>query len=178
MLTREKLDLMEASGCHSLNLGIEFGSQRIHDLARKSLTLEKIKEKMELFKDCNIKTTGFFLFGIPSETREEMEETIKFAKKLPINRAQFNLLMPLPGTAIYEDLKREGKEKELNYDHFFVHDVGYVPEGFTRKQMKWLHRKAYIEFYFRPRIIIETLKSIVTLKQFFWLTKRFADAMH
>ena len=174
-LTRDLLRLMQESGCYSVALGIEFGSQRIHDLTKKGLTIDMIKEKCELFNEVNIKTTGFFLFGIPSETKDEMTETINFAKELPIQRAQFNNFMPLPGSAIYDELKKT--DYQFNYDHYFVHDVAFEPEGITRKELKRNQRRAYFEFYLRPRIIVELLRGIVSMKQFYWLCKRFIDAI-
>ncbi len=174
-LTLETLKLMENSGCHSLSVGIEFGSQRIHDLTKKHLSLEIIREKMELFKKINIRVTGFFLFGIPGETKAEMIQTIKFAKELPLHRAQFNNFMPLPGSEIYDELKKTGYN--FDYDHYFVHDVAFVPDGLTRKEMKWLQRRAYLEFYLRLKIIVEMLKDISSPKHFYRLVKRLFDAL-
>lgn len=174
-LSLENLQLMEASGCHSLSLGIEFGSQRIHDLTKKHLTIEKIFEKTDLFNHVKIKTTGFFLFGIPSETEEEMLQTIELAKKLPIQRAQFNNFMPLPGSEIYAELKKEGYT--FDYDRYFVHDVAFVPEGLTREKIKNIQRKAYLSFYLRPKIIWGLIKGIISFRQFYWLLRRFVDAV-
>lgn len=174
-LTIETLKLMESSGCHSLSVGIEFGSQRMHDLTKKGLSLEGIREKMEFFKKTNIRVTGFFLFGIPGETRDEMIQTIKFAKELPIHRAQFNNFMPLPGSEIYDDLKNKGYN--FNYDNYFVHDVAFVQDGFTRMEMKWFQRRAYLEFYLRPRIVIALLKDTTSLKHLYRLVKRLFDAL-
>ena len=175
-LNEEMLSMMEKSGCHSLSVGVEFGSQRIHDLTKKNLTLEIIKEKVSLFKKFNIRTTGFFMFGIPGETKEEMIETIKFAKSLDINRAQFNNFMPLPGSFLYSELLKKGV-KSIDFDHFFVHDVGYIPEGMSRKQMKDIQRRAYLEFYLRPKIILGLLKDITSFEQFLLLIRRFFDAL-
>ncbi len=170
------LKLMEKSGCYSLAVGVEFGSQRIHDITKKHLTLEKIKEKVALFKHVNIKTTGFFMFGIPGETKEEMIKTIKFAKSLNLDRAQFNNFMPLPGSEIYKIMRSKGLKK-IDHDHFFVHDVGYVPKGMSRKQMKNLQRRAYIEFYLRPRIILGVLGDIMSFGHLKKLVKRFLDSI-
>jgi anaerobic magnesium-protoporphyrin IX monomethyl ester cyclase len=175
-LDAEMLSLMERSGCYSLAVGVEFGSQRIHELTKKRLTLDTIRERMELFHDTDIKTTGFFLMGIPGETEEEMRQTIEFAKSLPIDRAQFNNYMPLPGSELYDEIVSNGNVK-IDYDHFFVHDVSYVPEGMTRNKMKWLQRRAYLEFYLRPSIFFNAFRDIVSLRQFYRLMKRFSDAM-
>ena len=174
-LTLDMLKLMEKSGCHSLSIGVEFGTQRMHDLTKKGLSLEKIREKMELFKSINIRVTGFFLFGIPGETRDGIMQTIELAKELPISRAQFNNFMPLPGSEIYEDLKK--KNYNFDYDSYFVHDVAFVQEGFTRKEMKWFQRRAYLEFYLRPKIAIALIKDITSLRHLYRLIKRFIDAI-
>ena len=176
-LTKEGLLLMEKSGCYSLAVGIEFGSQRIHDLTKKNLSLEIIREKLQLIKKTKIKITGFFLFGVPGESKAEMLETIRFAKSLDIDRAQFNNFMPLPGSEIHRDLKAKGLE-HLDYDRFFVHDVAYVPKGMTHQEMKNLQRKAYLQFYLRPKIILNIFKEIMSFKHFGRLLKRFFDAMH
>ena len=175
-LDPEMVSLMEKSGCYSLAVGVEFGSQRIHDLTKKRLTLTTIRDRMELFRDSNIRTTGFFLMGIPGETREEMQQTIEFAKSLPIDRAQFNNFMPLPGSELYDELMNNG-DLDLDYSHFFVHDVSYVPEGTSRAEMKWIQRRAYLEFYLRPSILFNALTDIVSLRQFYRLMRRVLDAM-
>ncbi|MBC7247802.1 MAG: radical SAM protein [Actinobacteria bacterium] len=176
-LDTEMLDAMSRSGCHSLAVGVEFGSDRIHALTRKGLTVDVIREKLALLARYDIKVTGFFLMGIPGETREEMLMTMRLARELPIHRAQFNNFMPLPGTEIYDRLKEEGKLDGLPTDHFFVHDVSYVPEGMTRRQLKNLQRRAYLRFYLRPRVAFRVMRDIETPRQLFYLAKRFMDAM-
>jgi radical SAM superfamily enzyme YgiQ (UPF0313 family) len=175
-LDLDMLKLMEKSGCHSLGVGVEFGSQRIHILTKKHLTIDIIKEKIALLGKTNIKVTGFFLFGIPGETREEMLQTIKLAKSLKIDRAHFSNFMPLPGSELYAQLKSAGRD-DIDYNHFFVHDVGFVTNGLTRRQIKNMQRRAYLEFYLRPRIITGLIMEITSFRQFYRLLKRFFDAL-
>jgi anaerobic magnesium-protoporphyrin IX monomethyl ester cyclase len=167
---------MERSGCYSLSVGIEFGSQRIHNLTKKNLTLETIREKLNLFRKVNIKTTGFFLFGIPGETKLEMLKTIEFAKQLPLDRAQFNNFSPLPGSKLYDEVMKNGGNP-ISFNHSFVHDVGYVPHGMTRREMKNVQRQAYLSFYFRPKVMMGLIRDIATFDQFLRLVNRFVDAM-
>ena len=146
-------------------------------LAKKHLTIQKIKEKVSLFKKSNIRVTGFFMMGYPDEKREDIWKTIKLAWSLPIERAQFNNFMPLPGSEVYEKLKREGKLGKLRIDHFFVHDVGFIPEGMTEKTIKNFQRIAYIGFYLKPFVIIGLFKDLSSPKQLFFLIRRFFDAL-
>ena len=176
-LSPKLLSLMEKSGCYSFGIGIESGSQRMLDAFHKQLTVEKIKEQMDILKKTKIKTTGFFLLGYPSETEKSLIETIEFAKALPIHRAQFNNFMPLPGSEIYNTLKREGLLNGVEWGKFFVHDVAYVPDGLSRKQLKRFRQKAYLEFYFRPRILLNILREIKSFKHLKYLLRRFIDSL-
>jgi radical SAM superfamily enzyme YgiQ (UPF0313 family) len=115
------------------------------------------------------------MFGIPGETKADMLETIRFAQSLSIDRAQFNNFMPLPGSEIYRTLKH--KFQNLDYDRFFVHDVAYVPEGMTRKEIKSVQRKAYLGFYLRFGVMLRLWREIISPKHFYRLLKRFLDAM-
>lgn len=174
---REMLILMERAGLYSIALGIEFGSQRMLDITKKRLTIEKIREKLELFKGLNIKKTGFFLFAVPGETIQEMKETIKFALSLPLDRAQFNNFMPLPGSALWEDLKKNNKLNEIEWNRFYVHDVGYVDEGYKRSDIKRLQRIALLRFYLRPKIIMNIIGEIRSIWHLKFLLKRIIDAL-
>ncbi len=176
-LDSEMLRAMKSSGCYSLAVGIEFGTDRMHELTRKRLTLNVIERQLDLLSRFDIKTTGFFLMGIPGETREDMLKTIKFARKVKIDRAQFNNFMPLPGSEIYNELKSRGELDSIDPDHFFVHDVGYVPAGMTRAELKNLQRRAYLQFYLRPRIVYGLMKDIKTPRHFRLLMRRFIDGL-
>lgn len=176
-LDREMLVLMEKAGCYSMGLGIEFGSQRMMNITKKRLKIETIREKLELFKGLNIKKTGFFLFAVPGETMEEMKETIEFALSLPIERAQFNNFMPLPGSELWEELKKRDRLKDVKWDKLFVHDVPYTDEGYTASEIKYLQRRAILRFYLRPRIIMNIIKEIRSLRQLKFLFMRVIDAL-
>jgi len=176
-LDSELLDQMEGCGCYSLALGIEFGSNRTLILTRKGLTVELVRQRLELFKGRNIKVTGFFLFGIPGETLEEMHKTVELALELPLDRAQFNNFMHLPGSPLWESLLQEGRLDNLDWDRFFVHDVAFCDEGIRPEQIKQLQRRAYLRFYLRPRIIFSLLGEIRSFTHLKFLLRRFIDSL-
>jgi anaerobic magnesium-protoporphyrin IX monomethyl ester cyclase len=121
--------------------------------------------------------TGFFLLGFPGETLEEMQKTVDLALELPLDRAQFNNFMPLPGSAIWEQLRREGRLGNLDWSRFFVHDVAYCEEGIRPIQLKQFQRRAYLRFYLRPRIMLSLLGEIRSLSHLKFLLRRFIDAL-
>ncbi len=104
--------------------------------------------------------TGFFILGYPAEDREDIIKTIKLAKKLPLKRAQFTIWIPVPGSEITEKLKKEGKLNIKNLSGVVLNQINYVPEKLTEDELQKLLRRAYVEFYFRPKIIIGLLAEI------------------
>lgn len=176
-LNAENLRLMEEAGCYSLAVGVEFGSQRIHDITKKRLNIALIEEKVALLSRTKIKTTGFFLFGIPGETRADMQKTIDLSLRLDIDRAQFNNFMPLPGSELWDYLAQNNKLGTIDWDTFFVHDVAYAPDGVSKDQIKRLQRTAYMKFYLRPKTMFRILKEIKSPGHMKMLFNRFVDAL-
>lgn len=176
-LDRELLRLMERAGCYSLAMGIEFGTQKMLDQTRKKLTLETIEEKIDLLSRTNIKTTGFFMLGVPGENFDDINNTIKFALRLNIDRAQFNNYMPLPGSELGDRLRQQHALDNLDWDRLFVHNVAFTIPGITRKKLKHLQRLSYLKFYFRPKIMINVLKEIKSPRHLKYIIKRFIDSL-
>ena len=176
-LTREVVVAMSDAGCYSLAVGIEFGSNRMLRVTGKGLTLDLIREKLKLFDGLPVKVTGFFLFGIPGETPEEMAETVRFALELPLHRAQFNIFMPLPGSVEWAKLEKAGRLGQIEWDHFFVHDVAYTDGTVTPAMLKGIQRRAVLSFYCRPRILIGVLREIRSLRHMLFLVKRLIDTV-
>ncbi|HII15015.1 MAG TPA: radical SAM protein [Nanoarchaeota archaeon] len=174
-LDEEILKALKGIGCYSVIVGIESGSEKILKDMKKSLAPGIIKEKIKLIDSFGIDVTGFFIIGYPTETRETIEQTIKFAKGLKLKRAHFSLFLPLPGTEITEQLIKEGKLKTVNWAGLSYTKVQYVPEGMTEDELKRYQQKAFMEFYLRPKIILGMIKEIRSWEQFKQLAKRAVD---
>lgn len=174
-LDRELLLTMKDAGLYSISVGIESGSDKILRDMKKNLTTSKIREKIQLIKDCSLEISGFFIIGYPTETRETILETINFAASLDLKRAGFSLFKPFPGTEATRQLVEKGELKEMSdqdWAHFVLADAVYAPPGFTRAEMKALRRQALIRFYFRPKIIFKFFREIKSLKHLRIVLKR------
>lgn len=95
---------MGRSGCHFVFLGIETGSPRIQKLIRKGLNLAQLPEKIAILKRNGINVGGFFMIGFPDESRAEIDQTVTLALSLDIDVAAISVLVPLPGSEIFEKL--------------------------------------------------------------------------
>lgn len=175
-LDKNLLKLMEKSGCYSFAVGIESGSQRVLDLMNKKLTIERVRETLDMVKrESNIRVTGFFILGYPGEKKEETDETIKFACSLPIDRASFFNYTPFPGSKMFLKLKDKLGIDHTAYDDHFIYSVTYAPEDYTKDDMRRFIRKAYRKFYLRPQILRGILKEMKTWGQFKSLLVRIKD---
>ncbi|MFH1982573.1 MAG: radical SAM protein [Pseudomonadota bacterium] len=157
-LDAEMLGEMRAAGCKMIRLGIESGSQAVLDKIKKGLTLEQIEIGVRLVKRHGIQALGGFMFGFPYDTRETIEETIAFARKLSPDQVQFSIAMCYPGTDLYEYATANGLLVARDFKEFDM-TCGPVVKvvGVSRKELQPILARAYREFYFRPKYILQTL---------------------
>ncbi|MCX7771282.1 MAG: radical SAM protein, partial [Proteobacteria bacterium] len=143
-------------------------------LMKKSLTVEKIKEKIEMLKKFDLDINAFFILGYPGETKEDIEKTINFALSLPLKRASFANFQPLPGTEAYYNLIKQGQLKIDHWEKFSpsLQSTIWAPQGFSVKELANLRRKALLKFYLRPRIIKDFVLGIKSFEHFFYIIKR------
>jgi anaerobic magnesium-protoporphyrin IX monomethyl ester cyclase len=142
--------IMAEAGVRTMFLGIESPSRRVLKSYKKggSASHEVSVRAVDTLRRNGIETWGAFMLGEPSETREEMETTIQFAKYLNPGTAQFTILTPYPGTRLWDDVKDRLITRNWNlYDA--MHSV-FRPDHVSPLELEGLCRKAYREFYLRP----------------------------
>lgn len=174
-MDRELLELMKKAKFYQVAVGVESGSDRVLKLIKKNLTINVVREKIKLITEVGLEVIAFFIIGFPGETREEIIETIKFACELPLKRATFSSCLPLPGTEIYYQLKKEGKLRNLDWTRLHFSKICFPIEGVTTFELAMLQRYAFLKFMFRPKIIWKHLQEIKSLSQILFLAKRFRD---
>ncbi|MFC1854219.1 B12-binding domain-containing radical SAM protein, partial [candidate division CSSED10-310 bacterium] len=170
-LDEEILRNMKKAGCYMMALGIESGSQELLDRAKKKLDLKLVPAVVETIKKVGIQTVGFFLLGLPGETKETIKQTVDLALDLPLDIAKFHNLIPLPQTEIFEQLSTEVKqqidwEKYNSFDQAVCETEGLSKDEITRLQ-KWANKR----FYLRPKTFLKTILMIKP-KQYYWIAKR------
>ncbi len=104
----ETMAAMRKAGCRLFCVGFESGDQQILDNIQKGTTLEKIRRFMKDAKRAGILIHGCFMVGNRGETRETLETTLRFAKELSPDTAQFFPIMVYPGTSDYTYFKEKG----------------------------------------------------------------------
>jgi anaerobic magnesium-protoporphyrin IX monomethyl ester cyclase len=159
-LDEEVLRVMKNAGCHTVQIGVESGSDEILRKYAKATDKETIIRAFDLCRKLKIKTVGYFMIGLPGEDRKVVLQTIKFAKALAPNFASFAITTPDIGTPLWQEAIEKGWFDPA-IDEF--DSTGY-PVMETKKLSKeevWqLKNRANLEFYMRPSYLVTLLKSV------------------
>ncbi len=114
-----------------------------------------------------LKVAAYFVLGLPGETREDMEMSIKYSRELAkvgVDEVNFGLFIPLPGTPLREPSKH--KIKDLDWlDLLTVGDVAKAVSfkyEVGSKELDWVRKKAYMSFLL-TRIIYHPVQFASTI---------------
>lgn len=121
LLNAEALKAMQLSGCVHINYGIESANPDTLRRIKKDISPESIESTVALTKDCGIDYSINFIWGYPWESAGEIENSINFMKKLGRRASWINpggILMPFPGTPIYDEFKEAYGFKDWWLDKF------------------------------------------------------------
>jgi magnesium-protoporphyrin IX monomethyl ester (oxidative) cyclase len=114
---------MKESGCYEITLAIESGDEKVlSDIMKKPLKLEKVTQLVKKAKKLGIMTKGFFVVGLPGETKEQMRKTFDLAKQLKLDSAGIFIASPLPGTELY----RLCRENDYLVEGFSFEKINYA----------------------------------------------------
>ena len=92
----EMLKLMGQAGCWYISWGIESANELILKRIRKGYHKEQAFKALKWSKAAGINNWGYFIIGLPGETEEPIQETIAYAKELPLDIALFHIAAPYP----------------------------------------------------------------------------------
>jgi radical SAM superfamily enzyme YgiQ (UPF0313 family) len=167
ILDENLLKLMKESGCHTIQFGVESGSQKILDVYNKGFTLKQVKKTFSLCHKLRIRTVGHFILGLPGENEKTILETIHLAKELKCDFVAFNIASPRIGT----DLRKEAIEKKWltssdlsRSDSSLTYPV-IKTEELSPEKLWSLRNKAIRDFYFRPSYIMKKILHLSSLNE-------------
>ncbi|PSO56180.1 MAG: hopanoid biosynthesis associated radical SAM protein HpnJ [Cyanobacteria bacterium QH_8_48_120] len=165
-LDYDTLKQLRDNGLRLLLVGFESGNQEILDHIKKGIKLEKAREFMKNCRKLGITVHGTFMIGLPVETRETIEETIRFACEINPHTIQVSIAAPYPGTELYEQAQANGwftsgshvaasgiQTATLEYPNLSSADIEDAVE------------RMYRQFYFRPKAILPIVREMASDRQ-------------
>ncbi|MGN6374496.1 MAG: hopanoid biosynthesis associated radical SAM protein HpnJ [Sphingomonas sp.] len=159
----DTLKVMKENGCRLLLVGYESGNQQILHNIKKGLRVEVAREFTKNCHELGIAIHGTFILGLPGETLETIEETIRYAIEINPHTIQVSLAAPYPGTFLYNQAMENGW---FDGTHDLVADYGnqIAQLSYPDLPAKVIFDKVeefYKRFYFRPRKIGSIVNEMV-----------------
>ncbi|MCX5698503.1 MAG: radical SAM protein [Candidatus Omnitrophica bacterium] len=162
-ITEDVLEAMKKANFKMISCGIETASQRLLDFINKSESIEEMKKGVRLAHSKGFLTGATFIYGLPSETKDDRRLSAKLSRELPLDSARFNIATPYPGTRLNEIARSENRLtishewKNFNVQYYmFGDDIPYVPASVGRFTLMFDTMWANLRFYLRFKILLTT----------------------
>ncbi|QEO18627.1 hopanoid biosynthesis associated radical SAM protein HpnJ [Acetobacter vaccinii] len=165
---RDTLKVLRDNGLRLLLVGYESGNQQILHNIKKGMRVETAREFTKNCHELGIKIHGTFILGLPGETRETIQETIRFAQEINPHTLQVSLAAPYPGTFLHQQATENGWLDESNADLLDENGVQIAPLHYphlSHTEIFGSVEEFYKKFYFRAPKIASILGEMITSPQ-------------
>lgn len=180
VVNEELIKKMAMAGCDRIHFGVESGNPRVVRIMNKGTSIEQVEKAFDLCKRYKIKTLAYFMMGNPTETLEDVKDTLALSKRIKPDFMQMTILSPFPATQYYLQALQEGvldkdvwQEYAMKINDDFRPPLWTQPGGiYSRAELEDHLRWFYGQFYLTPEFVWERIKEVRNMGQF----KRYASA--
>jgi len=171
-LDPETIRFFRDHGLRLFLVGYESGDEQILRNIKKGVSLDQMRRFTRACRDAGVLVHGTFVLGLPVETRESIERTIRFAQELDVFSIQVSLAAPYPGTELYEQAMANGwmtmpaRGETIRADGFQETTLAYP--GLEREEIYNALDCFYRQYYLRPKPILRIVKSMLQDKDVFF----------
>ncbi len=167
-LDRDLLRLMARAGCRKVYVGIETPRPQTLQAMRKRLDTSRTGEVIRDAKAVGIRPLGFFMLGVPGETRESVRETIRYSLSLGLDYAQFMRTIAKPGTDLHDEVIRATGSDPWREWVLGRRGEERLPTPWTEldeREIEHWTRMAYLCFYYRPSYVVKAVLRFRSLDE-------------
>jgi len=160
----EMLRTMARAGCWMISWGIESGSEEVLRRAGKGIRLEQVEQALRWAKEAGIRNWGYFIIGLPGETEETIQQTIRLALRLPLDLALFHIAAPYPGSPLFFEVVEKGwfrpgvRWEQVDMDRSTVLDYPHL----RAEELERWARRAFRAWALRPGPALTYLKMLLS----------------
>ena len=145
------LDLMKRAGCWQISFGLETGSDEMLRRMDKSARVEKSEKAVNWSAEAGIRVKGLFMLGYPGETRETIQMTKDFVRRIPMTIMNLTKFTPYPGSPVYRELYgttiRDDHWEKMNGMNFV-----WSPDGISVEELDEHYQEVIGWFYRQKRV--------------------------
>jgi radical SAM superfamily enzyme YgiQ (UPF0313 family) len=147
LVREDDLALMAEAGLVQIDLGIESGSPETLKTLRKAISPKQVRKVIKMAKNY-VRISGFFMIGVPGETEEDIDMTLRFAEELELDSASISIFVPLPGSTLYDELASQGKLRgDEDKVHFTEATESYCEVPIQRLRQRFFEFNEKFDFF-------------------------------
>jgi radical SAM superfamily enzyme YgiQ (UPF0313 family) len=153
LVDQEILIKMASAGCKTIWFGIESGSQKVLNHINRQISLEQIEKAVKLCRKASIQVACSFMIGMPSETKEDLMASYRFADKLNADWCQFNVFIAYPDSPLWREMLETGKYTQL--DDFLY---SYKTDEFDYAELMRIQKQFFKDYHRAPKRILKRIQ--------------------
>lgn len=148
------LQLAAESGCVGMFIGFESLAQsNLERMGKRANRADRFQEAIQRIRRFGIAIEGAFIFGLDNDDDGVFRRTVDFARTCRLEAAQFSILTPLPGTALYAEMQEQERITSRDWARYNFTNVVYQPLTMTVEKLQRGFRWAWHSFYSYPSIV-------------------------
>ena len=164
---------MKKSGCYRVSFGFESGNDNVLKTFGKGgrATVKQARKAVRMARKAGIDSNGYFMVGLSSDTEETMQETIDFARTIPVDMIKASICIAFPGTKMFNDYVDKGLIRSFDWDEYMIYTA---KDLFAHENLSFNVIQNYMKkFFFRcilfnPGFIIRRIIRGIRTGEFFW----------
>lgn len=157
-VNKELLIKLKKAGVWLMGIAPESGNLESLEKMKKQFDLKRVEDVAKWCKEIGLFTHSYFMVGFPWESREHIEQTIDFARKLDTDVTQFSRVIPFPKTELYDMIGKENINVDYTKDvGLFYGNVKHKVQGLSEEEIQRLIKKGYRQAFLRPKKMINLL---------------------
>lgn len=163
--------LMKKAGLKMVSYGIETASDATLERIKKGITLADIRKAVKNAKSAGLTVMGYFMIGLPGDTRKDFQDISDLSMELGIDYANYSSVIAYPGTELYAaaitkgilagDVWRKYVERP-----FTGMQMPLYTEACSRDELNGFVNACYKRFYFRKKIILREVMKVGSFREF------------
>ncbi len=172
-INEKLLIMMKRSNCRKILFGVESGSPRILKSIGKKIDINQIKYTFRLTKKYGILTQALFMIGFLEETPQDIRATEKLIDEIKPDLLHLSTVVPLPGTAIYDEMLEKGYLAHIDWGsfHFFNEELTWHTKYFSAKDLVKIRKRISWKFYSCPSWVFKKIIGVRAMRDLYYLIK-------
>lgn len=158
-LTKDDMVMMKEHGCYGIEFGVESGNEEVLKDINKKITVQQVRRIFIAAKEVGLMTSAYFIFGNRLDTKEAILQTMELAKEIKPDFCGFAVLLPFPGTKLYQMLGEDIKYKWEIFVSYYGDKHSISLCSLSTEDLQSFGKQASAEYYGRIRYLFDNILS-------------------